>query len=327
MLCWSQSDIEPLTTAVQRSRFEAHPSSGEIEVPDPVRVCYRLYDEETLRATIVLAPHYDLAITYQWHPDLPGDQGAPAWKVHELLPWQDDRGLTMRLSASIDEAVREWESQLSPTPTRDIDSEAGDPHAKGKQEKDEEDDYWSLYDKQGGETPQRPSAQDAARIESSTVSDSHYYERYNHVQPALESDETAIDGAATANGDLLHMRLLRHAELAQALHSGSQQVDQAQDADRNQRALFPGPVDKRSGTSASNGASIAHPQPRLSPPSSHLSAIDKLEAQAKSDATAIDAIRRHAAATIGQLYTLMSVGAGMSKTDFTAFVDHELKSL
>ncbi|KZZ88014.1 hypothetical protein AAP_05280 [Ascosphaera apis ARSEF 7405] len=229
-LCWGESNAAALQQIIEESVFEPHPVSGELEVPEHLSICYKKFDEETLRARLSLSPDYSLTVVYVWCTGI-ADEGGAAWKVTELLPGDCPQATSGTWFPSIGQAIEVFEksrevSQESKLHTKSTSHADHGVHQVARQEAeekdgndddDDDDDYWAMYDNNGGETPGHPAPDSTARKGNPGLADSGYYDQYDNVQPALDVDDPSINrndlGESSLNGDLLASMLRRHAEL------------------------------------------------------------------------------------------------------------------
>ncbi|KAI5288889.1 hypothetical protein KEM54_004736 [Ascosphaera aggregata] len=348
LLCWNEANATSLQKIIEQSTFEPHPASGEIEVPEHLTIHYKKFDEETLRAQLSLSPDYNLTVVYVWCTGISDDGGA-AWKVTELLPGDCQEANSDTWFPSIAQAVDGYEVQLKDqggriqskiltramhdTPIHNEDlAGGGDDH----DDDDEDDDYWAMYDHHGGETPAQPGVDaTSARKNNPALADSGYYEQYDHVQPALDSDDPSVNandlGKSTMNGDLLASMLRKHAELFPTVEEGEEEQElpeekyQTASEEPEQRTLFPDTI-KSPNHQDEKGLQIDHPRPSISSGRSSTSAISKLEETAETHWAAENAIKQHVSSSIRSLFRLAK-STGMSSSEFKSFINEEMEGL
>jgi hypothetical protein len=287
--------------------FEPHPVSGEIEVGDTHQLKYKRFDEETLRAQIALIDWPFTAI-YLWCTD--NDEGN-AWKLAELLPFDENLQKDSSWSDSVAEANESSNERLVNEALREADEAAA-----GRNQRNlsvppaDEDDYWAMYDHTPGRTPAR---KESVQPQLGGPSEEDYYARYGSVQPAMDNhdpDEHVEDSSEPRlNGNALQHMLSQHSQPPKELDPPPYQGSLAVDADQ---------VDERV-------VEVTHPVPS-SPSSRGSDAVARLEEHAERFGTSEIGIKQHISTSMKSMYRLAR-SAGIAKDEFERIVNRELETL
>lgn len=316
LLCWESEPAKRLVDIVSESdAFELHPVSGEIDFGDVEKVIYMRLDEETLQAKVTLTD-LGLIIIYLW---CEGDQegGGNGWRVSEVRPLEGD----MDAAASkwcptiteadekarenmLKEALRQGEDHSVMYGINDEHNAVGE---EQEEEEDDDDDYWAQYDKTPAtqETPVPPSNPNK---HIRTTSDAEYFDRYAHVQPEMDNDDTSEDrgaiGESTLNGNVVASSMRMAPEFDNTPSQGT----------------YAG--HKSSGAGIADEG-ISHPA--ASPPAGS-AAVSRLEESAESQSIAEVAVKQHISTSIKSLFRLCR-SSGMERSDFDRMVRTELETL
>lgn len=302
LLCWDPQSAETLKEQVENATFEPHPVSGEIEIGDVDSITYKRLDEETLRAQIQLS-EWPFTPVFLW---CTGGEDGNDWKLAEVLPSAETDD---SWSTTIQHANETSSSRILKEALRAADDRPGPSASNLSLPKNDEDDYWAMYDQTPGRTPMRkPSVQPAP----GGPSEDDYYAQYADVQPAMDShdpDEEMQDGVETTlNG---------HA------------IETLQSASTNQSASPPPYQDSDPmGATGSNEKDVEMQQPvPTSPPSRGGSdTIARLEDSAERFNSSEIGIRQHISTTMKSMYRLAK-SAGMDREEFDRLVNRELETL
>jgi hypothetical protein len=307
LLCWDATKGERLKDKIEEAVFEPHPVSGEIEVGDTHQLKYKRFDEETLRAQIALIDWPFTAI-YLWCTD--NDEGN-AWKLAELLPFDENLQKDSSWSDSVAEANESSNERLVNEALREADEAA-----LGRNQRNlsvppaDEDDYWAMYDHTPGRTPAR---KESVQPQLGGPSEADYYARYGSVQPAMDNhdpDEHVEDSSEPRlNGNALQHMLSQHSQPPKDLDPPPYQGSLAVDADQ---------VDERV-------VEVTHPVPS-SPSSRGSDAVARLEEHAERFGTSEIGIKQHISTSMKSMYRLAR-SAGITKDEFERIVNRELETL
>ncbi|KAK5071761.1 hypothetical protein LTR64_004462 [Lithohypha guttulata] len=315
LLCWDSSKAERLKEIVENANFEPHPASGELEIGEIERLCYKRFDPETLKAQVPLND-WDLTALYLW---CLGSEEGNNWKLAELIPYDSDLSSDQTWSASLNEAEQKalLESLAVQPPRVNGDNKS---LSVPVQEEDGDDDYWAQYDNTPGRTPgpQTPARKQSVNPQGSANSDADYYARYGSVQPAMDSydpDEQHEEmGESTLNGNSMQHTLNgdSYSEPEPIEETRSQQfqdLSKLQIPEEDERAV-----------------EINHPMP--SSPSSRAGSdtIARLEETADRYSASEIAIKQHISYSVKSMYRLAK-GAGLSRGDFEDMIQRELETL
>jgi len=310
LLCWDRTKASVLKERVKNTHFEPHPVSGEIEVGDIAGIKYKRFDEETLRAQILLSD-WPLTALYLWCTG--GDEGS-AWRLAELLPSDTDLARDRTWSDSIGDANDSSRERLVTEALREAEAADVTNAARKLTVLGDDDDYWAMYDKTPGRTPARKHSVDMSGSGGATEAD--YYARYSSVQPAMDNhdpdeemaDDRGAESTATVNGGTaLHPFLSRPTE---------------QPTERS-----PPPYQEPFGAELDEkGVEVSQPVP--SSPSSRggSDAVARLEQSAERYGASEIAIRQHISTTMKSMYRLAK-SAGMDREEFDRIVQRELETL
>ncbi|KAJ5936366.1 hypothetical protein N7454_005001 [Penicillium verhagenii] len=313
LLCWDADKAERLQTVVDGAKFEPHPVSGEIELPDEMPVTYKRIDDETLRAQCLL-PDYNLAVIYLWCPtDTEG--GGRGWRMAELLPHEGPAADENTWASSISEANVQAKERLY---SNILDSPVEAQTSRQNEQEEEEDDdadYWAQYDSTPNRTPgpKTPAPGGSSTLPPSGLSEASYFSQYGDVQPALDShdpeEEQAGLGPTTLNGDMIANLMRRQNGL-----------DADERARTNGYAVEDMPTDRA-------GRSLSHPRPASgSISSSHSDTVAKLELEAASHSSYDAGVKQHIGTSIKSLFRLAQA-TGVTRAEFKAMVEMELELL
>ena len=304
-LCWDEEKVDQLKEVVENGTYEPHPSSGEIEIGDVGTMKYKRFDQETLRAQIVLS-EWSLTALYLWCGE---DEGASGWRLAELLPYDFDLERDSTWSRSITEANETSRGRIVSEAIRD--AEAAD---QTTARQDDDDDYWAQYDKTPGRTP--------ARWESSALngnasgqrvghSEADYYAQYREVQPAMDGHDPSEESNEVGNSSL-------HGDILESIMNRRSQDMEDDDPIIRERSNV------RTGTMDVADAPLSQPQP--SPPfSAGANAVTHLEALTDRQSASEVGIRQHMSTTMKSLYRLAS-SAGIGRDEFNRIVQRELET-
>lgn len=304
-LCWDEVKADRLKDLVENGTYEPHPSSGEIEVGDIAATKYRRWDQETLRAQIVLF-EWDLTALYLWCGE---DDGGGGWRLAELLPYGNDLEQGTTWSQSIAEANECSRARMVSEAIRD--AEAAEQAAIIPEG---DDDYWAQYDETPARSPARkrspsPNGTAAARGVGHTEAD--YYAQYGEVQPAMEthdpSEESNQVGDWSLHGDVLTTIMRR-------------QSSGVEDCEPTQRDSM-----VHSRRMEAHAAPVSHPEP--SPLSSaNPNAVPRLEERADQQSASEIGIRQHISTTMQSLYRLAN-RSGMEREEFNRIIEREMERI
>lgn len=307
LLCWDAAKAERLQSVVDSANFEAHPVSGEIELPDDVPVAYRRLDKETLQARILL-PEYNIRFIYLWCPN-DKDGGGPGWRVAELLPDDNSSGddgpwYLSIADANLNANGREFEDALV----------ASDQRARGlapEEEEDDDNDYWARYDATPGRTPSvnPPSRSTYPTIQQPADSELSYFARYGDVQPAMDNHDPSEEQPEWTESSL----------------NGNVLADLLQRRTSNSGLGEPARVNGYLAAVVANSHNLNHPRPS-SVSSTSSDAVAKLEQEAESQSACEMGVKQHIGANIKSLFRLAKT-VGMSRADFDSLVKTELELL
>jgi hypothetical protein len=303
LLCWGDEKADHVSRSLDGVEFEAHPVSGEIEIPEELSITYKRIDEETLRSKLDL-PEYKLSVLYVWCSS-DQDGGGPGWRVAELEPGDvsdEDRATWSETISDandharermIDDALREAETD---TARKEVD--------------DDEDDYWAQYDDPPGRTPSAKTQTSRNFQQTSAVSEDAYYSQYADVQPAMDnhdsSEETVDAGASSLNGDIFARILQQNASAREVRDSEAQD---AYEHDNEQAYAISSLVSHPRPASASSGSTVA-----------------KLEQEAENQSASEVAIKQHIGHSIKSLYRLAKT-TGMPRSEFQNLIRTEIELL
>lgn len=313
LLCWDSSKAERLKEVVENSNFEPHPVSGELEVGDVERLCYKRFDAETLKAQIPLTD-WDLTALYLW---CTGSQEGNSWKLAELLPYDSDLSQDRSWNDSPAEAnakmplMRQGTAQSIRTQLNGGGRSLSVP-GQGLDAAEDDDDYWGQYDRSGGQTPARKASVNP----QGATSEADYFAQYGNVQPAMDSYDPDE----------------HHEEIGQSTLTGNhiQHTTNGQNHDRlesdvpAQRAMFDG-LDGLD-TEQDRGMEMSQPVP--SSPSSRAGSdmVARLEERADAYSSSEIAIKQHISYSVKSIYRLAK-GAGISRQEFEDMLQRELETL
>lgn len=303
LLCWNANSAAELPSIIEGDKFELHPVSGDVEIPDIDELKYRRLDNETLQARVVVS-EFRLGIIYLW---CEGDQegGGTGWRVAEVTPWpektEDENNTWCTTIGEADsksqdhlmeEALRVGSSSTLSVPN------GGASQEKGGSDDDADDDYWAQYDNTPGQTPAKrspaPGGAPTLTRPARTTSDADYYAQYEQVQPALDNDDpseappTMVDPALNDNTITPPQPI--------------PQLSTIPPADQ------PLPID--------------HPHPTSSP--THSTTLSRLEDSAELQSVAEIAIRQHISTSVKSLFRLAR-GSGIEREEFERLVRTELE--
>jgi hypothetical protein len=302
LLCWDPNQAEVLKEQVENATFEPHPVSGEIEIGDVEAVTYKRLDEETLRAQLQLS-EWPFTPVFLW---CTGGEGGNAWKLAEILPSPET---DESWSSTIQHANETSSARIVDEALRAADARPGPSASNLSAPKNDEDDYWAMYDETPGRTPMRkPSVQPGA----GGSSEDDYYARYNDVQPAMDNhdpDEEMQDGMETTlNGHAL--------ETVPSMPT--------------ERSRSPPPYEDQSPREADNGneKNVEMQQPIPTSPSSRggSDTIARLEDTAERFNASEVGIRQHISTSMKSMYRLAK-SAGIDREEFDRLVNRELEAL
>ncbi|MCJ1317046.1 hypothetical protein MMC15_002367 [Xylographa vitiligo] len=319
LLCWDSAQASELTEVVERSSFEPHPVSGEVELGEVAQVQYRRIDEETFHSRVRLVD-LGLVVIYLW---CEGDQegGGTGWRISEIQ-------LLSSLTNSVDsnftwwdtifEADEETESNVSrhllepKNPPRTLSwSCAMCASGEMKEENgDDDDDYWAQYDNTPARTPamkgspEPDSNGDSAQRSVLATSDTEYYAQYAQVQPAMENHDPSKGieniGRSTLNGNTI-LDAMTMSEV-----QGSQWTHEIANGNHVSERI----VQTRPSSSSS----------------SSVSAVARLESSAATQSHGEIAVQQHISTSMKSLFRLAR-GTGMEKEEFDRIVTNELSTL
>lgn len=310
LLCWDPRKSSQLKDKIEEAVFEPHPVSGEIEVGDTHQITYKRFDEETLRAQIPLID-WPFTVLYLWCTET--EQG-DAWKLAELLPYDDQLRRDPSWSVSITEANESSTERLVDEALKEADEAA-----KASTQRNlsvppaDEDDYWAMYDNTPGRTP---APKEAAAPTMGGGSDDDYYARYGSVQPAMDNhdpDEQMEDEPEPRlNGHALQEMLARNAqpqpETSQPPpYQGSLAVE-APDETTDERVV-----------------PVTHPVPS-SPSSRGSDTVARLEEHAERFSASDIGIKQHISTSMKSMYRLAR-SAGITRDEFERIVTREMETL
>ncbi|OAP63875.1 hypothetical protein AYL99_03102 [Fonsecaea erecta] len=306
LLCWDAKKGEVLKDKIEGAVFEPHPASGEIEVGETHQIKYKRFDEETLRAQIPLVD-WPFTALYLW---CTGNEEGNAWKLAELLPFDQDLQRDPSWSTSIGEANESSKERLVDEALQEADNAA---NARSQRNLSvppaNEDDYWAMYDNTPSRTPARKESVQPAQ----GPSEDEYYARYGSVQPAMDnhdpdeqmesSEEPRLNGHALQQ--MLSANRHPHTEPDPPPYQGGF-ADLAND---------PGEIE------------VEVNQPVPSSPSSRGSdAVARLEEHAERYGASEIGIRQHISTTMKSMYRLAR-SAGITRGEFERMMQRELETL
>lgn len=332
LMCWDSSAAESLWAQIEDTTFEPHPSSGEIEVGDVTSMVYKRFDEETLKAQLVLSD-WPFTPIFLWCTG--GDDG-DGWKLSDLLP---SPSLDSSWSSSIQDAnttshERIMSEALAEAESSSHKSQAQNPASSTlplpKEKDNEEDDYWAQYDRSPGRTPVRKPS---VPLEKQPVTqESDYYARYTDVQPAMDAHDPD-EAMPEANG--INSTLNGHAQDYQSLlTSPPPYQDQNPPSATNLTSKPHSQTQNQLHTPPNLDEHPHHTPPEISQPcpsspSSRASAsntIARLESAAERYNASEIGIRQHISTSVKSMYRLAKA-AGMERAEFEELIVREVEGL
>ena len=316
LLCWDRQKAEELASIVEKSEWEPHPVSGQIEMEDVANPKYKRFDEETLRAVLPVA-EFGLTVFYLW---CTSEQEGNGWRVAEVTPYKKEHSEDATWTSSIFDADTSSPERIVSETIRDAeDAEALGPNGNvqisaANEDAEDDDDYWNQYDRTPGPTPGPEKSPVPHSIPTqSRATEDDYYSRYADVQPALDGEDPseektvqdAIGGESTLNGNAFTHLLQR----------------QTRDERAGDRPVFH--------EDEEDGIIISQPQPQSSrsPSSSGVSdTVDRLEQTAAAQSDSEVAVRQHVSTTMKSMYRLARC-TGMDREEFVRICQRELEVL
>ncbi|OAL23569.1 hypothetical protein AYO20_10965 [Fonsecaea nubica] len=307
LLCWDANKGEVLKDKIEGAVFEPHPASGEIEVGDTQQIKYKRFDEETLRAQIALE-EWPFTALYLW---CTGSDEGNAWKLAELLPYDQDLYKDPSWSTSIAEANESSKERLVNEALQEADDAA---NARSQRNLSvplaNEDDYWAMYDNTPSRTPVRKESVQPPRA---GPSEDDYYARYGSVQPAMDNhdpDEQMEDSQEPRlNGHALQQMLSAH-----------QQPHTEPTPPPYQGGFVDVPNDPED-----LEVEVNHPVPS-SPSSKGSDTVARLEEHAERYGASEIGIRQHISTSMKSMYRLAR-SAGITRGEFERMMQRELETL
>lgn len=311
LLCWDSRKSSQLKDKIEEAVFEPHPVSGEIEVGDTYQITYKRFDEETLRAQIPLVD-WPFTALYLWTTE--ETEQTDAWKLAELLPYDDQLRKDPSWSGSITEANESSTERLVDEALKEADEAA-----KGSAQRSlsvpatDEDDYWAMYDNTPGRTP---APKEAAAPSLGAPSEDDYYARYGSVQPAMDNHDPDEQMA-----DESEPRLNGHA-LQEMLSQRSQPLPES-----SEPPLYRGsvPVEVPDETLDERVVPVTHPVPS-SPSSRGSDTVARLEEHAERFSASDIGIKQHISTSMKSMYRLAR-SAGITRDEFERIVTREMETL
>ncbi|KAI1612082.1 hypothetical protein EDD37DRAFT_455168 [Exophiala viscosa] len=301
LLCWDASKGEVLKDKIEQATFEPHPVSGELEVGDTEPITYKRFDEETLRAQVPLID-WPFTVLYLW---CTGSEEGNAWKLAELLPFDNDLQRDPSWSSSIVEADESARERLVTEALQEADRANARSQRNLSVAQGDDDDYWAMYDKSEGRTPARKASIDPR----AGPSEEEYYARYGIVQPAMDGhdpDEETTDVQSSLNGNVLQQLLSAQSNPSTVREPPPYQGSSDRDQDERE---------------------VEVTQPVPSSPSSRASdTVARLEQHAERYGASEAGIRQHISTTLKSMYRLAK-SAGMDREEFDRIVQRELETL
>ncbi|KIW83219.1 hypothetical protein Z517_02464 [Fonsecaea pedrosoi CBS 271.37] len=307
LLCWDANKGEVLKDKIEGAVFEPHPASGEIEVGDTQQIKYKRFDEETLRAQIALE-EWPFTALYLW---CTGSDEGNAWKLAELLPYDQDLYKDRSWSTSIAEANESSKERLVNEALQEADDAA---NARSQRNLSvppaNEDDYWAMYDNTPSRTPLR---KESVQPPQAGPSEDDYYARYGSVQPAMDNhdpDEQMEDSQEPRlNGHALQQMLSAH-----------QQPRTEPNPPPYQGGFVDVPNDPED-----LEVEVNHPVPS-SPSSKGSDTVARLEEHAERYGASEIGIRQHISTSMKSMYRLAR-SAGITRGEFERMMQRELETL
>jgi len=307
-------------------QIEAHPVSGEIEIPDPESIQYRRLDQETLHSRLDVR-EFELLPIYVWCDEDPQGDG-PGWKLHELRTIEDLDDGTEWLSSEAEA------NEANPTHNdrSKITHLAANHNTTTTKADDEDDDsYWASYDQTPGRTPAQhsPAPQQSSFSASShqdpgTQKDAEdsYYARYGSVQPALDPHDPDEETPESTHQSTLTGSALQQ-PTAMPAASGWES-----------RSLFPAskPSDKIDSATASTshlsggGGSFIAPRPTSPGSVASERSVEILEQGAVDMTRAEVGVKQHISSEVKSLYKLAR-SIGVDRAEFERIVRTQLDVL
>ncbi len=186
-LCWEPDQAEKLLKLVERSPWEPHPVSGDIEFILAEPVLFRKWDADTLKARVVLQDS-SLEIGYVWC--LGSEDAGPEWRLGGLSVADGNPEDISQWHRTLADASSAFDMIVQQDTSRNgEEKEASVVLVDG--ENNEEDSYWSQYDNaplSGAATPfnRPPGVAPRSNLQQQESSDDAFYAQYESVQPALD---------------------------------------------------------------------------------------------------------------------------------------------
>jgi hypothetical protein len=321
LLCWDSESAEQLWNQVEDTTFEPHPVSGEIEIGDVSSIAYKRFDEETLKAQLVLS-EWSFVPLFLWCSG--GDDG-DGWKLSDLLP---SSTLDNTWSSSIQEANSTSQERILKEALAEAEASQSKPQASASTlslPDNDDDDYWAMYDRSPGRTPAPASVRNPSVTGNTQQNEADYYARYADVQPAMDNHDPDEEMNVQQNG------------IESTLNGHTQDHRIPSTSDPPPYQSKPAPLEEATQT-RTPPSEMEVQQPSPSSPSSHASrsaAIARLESAAEKydensygSASAMHetAVRTHCSTTMKAMYQLAR-GVGMGWGEFEDMVQREMGGL
>jgi hypothetical protein len=322
LLCWDSESAEQLWSQIEDTTFEPHPVSGEIEIGDVSGIGYKRFDEETLKAQLILSD-WSFVPLFLWCSG--GDDG-DGWKLSDLLP---SPTLDATWSSSIQEANSTSQERILKEALAEAEASQTKPQASSSnlEPPDDDEDYWAMYDRSPGRTPAPASVRNPSITAITQQNEADYYARYADVQPAMDNHDPDEEMNVQPNG----------IESTMNGHTQDHRMPSTSDPPPYQPQVKPNdPEQEPQIRTPPSEMEVQQPSP--SSPSSHASrsaAIARLESAAEKyndesygslSAGHELGVRQHISTTMKSMYRLAR-SVGMRRGEFEETISREVEGL
>ncbi|KAI9825957.1 MAG: hypothetical protein M1826_006848 [Phylliscum demangeonii] len=329
-LCWQKERAVKVSTVIENYGFEAHPTSGEIELGDVHPVVFRRRDHETLEAGIALRD-MGLNVRYVWCVG-DGEKDQHGWRVSELDAIADndtgDAAWYPSMTLADDAFQRSQHDRRRDLPQSRAGDDGTPSTARSSAQTDDNGDeevYWSQY----GRTPATASADQTPPLPPSHVTggrdpddgmEDSYYRRYAQVQPVLDRGEDLDPHERERFQPLPHSSegsgLETEIGMASRLLVGlnADQERSSRHLEFQARPMLEKDEDK-----------VGNPRP-ISSSSTASAAVVRLEGPAATQSTVKAGIKQHICSSLQSLSDLAAT-AGMDSEEFDVVVRSGLDML
>ncbi|KAL2259900.1 hypothetical protein VTK26DRAFT_6269 [Humicola hyalothermophila] len=342
LLSYDTKNVPQLTRIAQSGDLEPHPVSGEIEVDwdCSIDLKYRMVDEETLQAAVILK---DLKLFFRLTYCTNDPDGGDGWRVGEVGVAEPSFQADFCGFPTLGEAEVSFRTSKGPGGMRlGVNGTHSTNGVNGtailqatEDEEDDDDDYWARYDATPSRTPavQRSPAPQTigppARLETerSQSAEDAYFARYDSVQPAMDNHDPDEEAQLRTMQQTEHAE---HAPVAPPLGLarpqrpvGSAEIAEISETGGAWTLAEPPSPSARSREDEEKTQALLHPRPESSASSNGSQMVAKLEEEAEKQEQSEFGVRQHISRSIRSLF-LLSRASGIDREEFERVVRAEL---